>query len=190
MVEGKRVKTIELETARLKLRQWKKEDYEAFAKLNADPKVMEYFPNPLTQTQSNEMATKIETLMKKKGWGFWAVEVKSSGKFIGYVGLHEPSHALPFTPCVEIAWRLSKESWGKGYATEAAKEALRFGFETLALDEILSFTAVINQPSRAVMERLGMRYCTEADFEHPAVAVGSTLREHVVYRLMSKEFFQ
>lgn len=179
---------IELETQRLKLRQWKKEDLAPFAKLNADEEVMQYFPNPLTQAQSNEMATKIEALIEKNGWGFWAVELKHSATFIGYVGLHEPSTDLPFTPCVEIGWRLSKEHWGKGYATEAGKEALKFSFETLELEEILSFTATINQPSRAVMQRLGMRYCLGEDFEHPAVLTGHCLEKHVLYKMKIEDY--
>jgi RimJ/RimL family protein N-acetyltransferase len=184
------VKVIELETKRLKLRQWKENDFPLFAKLNADENVMRYFPSTLTEKKSYTMAEKIQTLITKKGWGFWAVEEKVSGTFIGYVGLHQPSLDLPFTPCVEIGWRLAKEYWGKGYATEASREVLRFGFDTLGLDEILSFTAVINQPSRAVMERLGMRYCQKKNFDHPAVPVGSELREHVLYRLTREEFFQ
>lgn len=178
----------ELETARLKLRQWEEEDFPLFAKLNADKNVMRYFPSTLTEKKSYEMAEKIQTLINKNGWGFWAVEEKKTRTFIGYVGLHQPSSELPFTPCVEIGWRLVKEHWGKGYATEAAREALKFGFDTLELEEILSFTSTINEPSRAVMERLGMRYCHHEDFEHPAVPIGNVSRKHVLYKIRKNDY--
>jgi RimJ/RimL family protein N-acetyltransferase len=173
---------IEPETARLQLRQWRESDRFPFAQLNADPRVMEYFPATLDRASSDAMVDRCQALIAKQGWGFWAVELKEIGEFIGFVGLHRPTAELPFSPCVEVGWRLVYDYWGKGYATEAAKAALKVGFETLELVEIVSFTAVINQRSRAVMERLGMHEAAET-FEHPLVPVGHRLRQHCLYRL-------
>lgn len=172
---------IEPATARLSLRQWRSSDRAPFAQLNADPRVMEFFPSPLTREQSDAMADRCESLIGERGWGLWAVERKTDGSFMGFVGLHIPTAQLPFSPCTEVGWRLAFDYWGHGFATEAAKEALRVGFEALGLEEIVSFTAVANRRSRAVMDRLGM---TESgSFEHPSVPVGGALREHCLYRL-------
>jgi ribosomal-protein-alanine N-acetyltransferase len=178
---------VELETKRLKLREWRDADFVAFQKLTSDPVVMEYFPSLLTPKESNALAKRFQNLIASRGWGFWAVEEKSSGKFIGYVGLHKPASPLPFKPCVEIGWRLLKEYWGKGYATEAGTEALRFAFEELKLDEVVSFTAVINTRSEAVMKRLGMRN-SHKNFKHPSVPMAHRLREHLLYRLTKEGF--
>lgn len=180
---------IEPETERLRLRQWRESDLEPFARLNADPRVMEYFPQPLARTESNALAEQIEALIARRGWGFWAVELKANGEFVGFVGLHEPSAALPFSPCVEIGWRLDLRHWGHGYATEAAEAALRVGFAELNLAEIVSFTALGNLRSRAVMRRLGMRPDPQT-FQHPAVPAGSPLREHCLYRLGRGEWME
>jgi len=172
---------IEPATTRLLLRQWRSSDRMPFAQLNGDPRVMEFFPSPLTRAESDAMADGCESLIRERGWGFWAVELKTDGSFIGFVGLHMPTAQLPFSPCTEVGWRLAFDYWGHGFATEAAQEALRVGFEVLELKEIVSFTAVANRRSRAVMERLGM---TESGlFEHPSVPVGSSFREHCLYRL-------
>ena len=125
-----------------------------FAALNADPRVMAFFPAPLTKPQSDALADRCDALVREHGWGPWAVENKANGAFIGLVGLHVPSPLLPFAPCVEVAWRLAHAYWGQGLASEAAARALRFGFETLGLEEIVAFTTVGNHRSRAVMERL------------------------------------
>ena len=159
---------IELQTERFLMRQWRKEDYSEFAKLNADSKVMEYYPSILSTEESNAMAQKIELLLSKRGWGFWAVESISEKRFMGFVGLHEPAYELPITPCVEIGWRLAKEYWGKGYATEAAKASLDFAFKKLNLPEVYSFASVSNRQSWAVMERLKMKN-TNKNFEHPII---------------------
>lgn len=172
---------IEFETERLLLRQWKPADREPFAALNADSRVMEFFPAPLTRAESDAIADRCEALIRERGWGFWAAELKASREFIGFVGLHTPSAELPFSPCVEIGWRLSFSHWGKGLASEAARGALRLGFTSLGLNEIVSFTAVRNFRSRAVMERLDM--CESGTFEHPQVPAGSSLRLHCLYRL-------
>lgn len=172
---------IEFDTDRLRLRQWSAADRELFARLNADPKVMEFFHAPLDRAASDAMADRCQGLITERGWGFWAVELKQTNEFIGFVGLHIPAAELPFSSCVEVGWRLAFQYWGKGFATEAARGALRIGFERLNLPEIVSFSAVRNVRSRAVMERLGMREATT--FEHPSVPVGSTLRRHCLYRV-------
>lgn len=172
---------IEFETERLFLRQWTPADREPFAALNADPGVMEFFPARLTRAESDAMADRCEALIRERGWGFWAAELKGSREFIGFVGLHTPSAKLPFSPCVEVGWRLSFSHWGKGFASEAARGAFRVGFTVLGLNEIVSFTAVKNFRSRAVMERLKM--CESGTFEHPQVPEDSPLRLHCLYRL-------
>ncbi|HHL32877.1 MAG TPA: N-acetyltransferase [Desulfobulbaceae bacterium] len=176
------VDVIELETDRLKMRQWKKDDRPLFAALNADPVVMEYFPAVLDKSESNAMAERIQQLISRRGWGFWAVEEKTSHAFIGFVGLHVPTAELPCSPCIEIGWRLMREFWGKGYATEAARAALQVAFKQLDIEEVFAFTPVGNARSRAVMERLHMEN-TQQNFEHPAIPEGHLLREHVLYRL-------
>jgi ribosomal-protein-alanine N-acetyltransferase len=174
--------TLELETKRLKLRQWKEEDYIPFSKLNADPKVMEFFPSVLTKVQSDVMASTLKALLSEQGWGFWVIEEKEIGLFVGSLGLHEPTDKLPFLPCVEIGWRFSFEHWGKGYATEAGQEVLKFAFDVLELDEVVSFTAVINKRSSSLMERLGMKNSYE-NFEHCTLPIGHRLREHVLFKI-------
>jgi RimJ/RimL family protein N-acetyltransferase len=174
---------IESETPRLRLRQWRAADRAPFAALNADPQVMAFFPSMLKPAQSDALADRCEALIEARGWGFWAVEAKASGDFIGFVGLHTPSADLPCAPCVEIGWRLGARHWGQGLATEAAQEALRIGFDTLRLPEIVSFTTLGNHRSQAVMERLGMQ--AAGQFEHPHVTPETGLRAHVLYRLKS-----
>jgi RimJ/RimL family protein N-acetyltransferase len=170
----------EFETDRLKLRQWRSDDYPLFAAMNADPIVMEHFPALLNPEESHALATRMETLISERSWGFWVLEVQ--GRFAGFVGLNEPGYPLPCSPCIEVGWRLAHEFWGYGYATEAAKVALRFAFETLQLTEVVSFTAVSNVRSQAVMQRLKMKNTGE-NFEHPKVPIGHPLREHVLYRI-------
>ncbi|NCJ08595.1 GNAT family N-acetyltransferase [Synechococcales cyanobacterium C] len=172
---------IEFETERLFLRQWKPADRAPFAVLNSDPRVMEFFPSLLTRPESDAMADRCESLIHEHGWGFWVAELKDSREFIGFVGLHIPSAKLPFSPCVEVGWRLAFHHWGKGLATEAAQGALRIGFGSLGFQEIVSFTAVGNLRSRAVMERITMH--ESGTFNHPHVPEGSLLRLHCLYRL-------
>lgn len=172
---------LEPVTKRLQLRQWRASDRTPFAALNANPQVMAFFPERLSRFQSDEMADRCESLIDQNGWGFWAVELKHTRQFIGFVGLHRPTAALPFAPCVEIGWRLAPAYWGQGLATEAAHACLQTGFCTLALTEIVSFTTLKNLRSRAVMERLGMHAAGE--FEHPSLPPGHSLRKHCWYRL-------
>ncbi len=173
----------ELRTSRLLLRRWRDDDREPFAALNADPLVMEHFPAPLRREESNVLVDRIERGLEERGWGLWAVEVPGTAAFVGFVGLNPAMFDAPFTPAVEVGWRLARDHWGHGYATEGARAALGFGFETLALDEIVSFTTHGNARSRRVMERLGMRHDPADDFDNPNVPEGSPLRPHVLYRL-------
>lgn len=178
---------IALETPRLRLRPWQDSDLAPFAALNADPVVMAYFPAVLDREASDALAAQCRQRIDTQGWGFWATESKASGDFIGFVGLNRPSAALPFSPCVEIGWRLARPFWQQGYATEAARAALAYAFNDLALDEVLAFTSLGNQRSRAVMTRLGMRQTAE-NFLHPALAAGHPLREHCLYRLARSDW--
>ncbi len=171
-----------LETARLRLRQWRPSDRAPFAALNADPEVMRHFPALLDEAASTAMAARCALLIEVRGWGFWAAEERDSGAFLGFIGLHTPSAALPFSPCVEVGWRLARAHWGRGFATEGARAALDFAFERLGLDEVVSFTALSNRRSEAVMRRLGMRR-DSATFMHPDLPEGHPLREHCLYRI-------
>ncbi|PSK81210.1 ribosomal-protein-alanine N-acetyltransferase [Murinocardiopsis flavida] len=171
-----------LHTDRLLLRPWYPADRDAFAELNADPAVMEHFPDTLDRAASDAMAERIGAAIARAGWGFWAVEERDSGTFIGFTGLAPVTFDTHFTPAVEIGWRLARSAWGKGFATEAATAALGFAFGTLDLDEVVSFTPVGNRRSRAVMERLNMTRDPRDDFDHPRLPAGHPLRRHVLYR--------
>lgn len=172
-----------LHTERLLLRQWREDDLEPFAALNADPETMRYFPALPTREENDTLVEHSRRQIEEEGWGLWAVEVRGGPAFIGFVGLARPSFEEHFTPAVEVGWRLAREHWGRGYATEAAHAALAYGFEKLELEEIVSFTSQLNEPSRRVMERLGMSHEPADDFEHPRVPLGHPLRPHVLYRL-------
>lgn len=171
-----------LETRRLILRQWRHEDKQPFATMNADTRVMQYMPKLLDHIESDALANRCMELINQRGWGFWAVELKLNHAFIGYVGLHIPSTDLPFKPCVEIGWRLAFDYWGQGFAYEAACASLKTGFETLGLTEIVAFTTLTNQRSIALMERLNMTRDALV-FDHPRVPAGHPLRQHCLYRL-------
>jgi len=144
---------------------------------------MEYFRSVLSAPESDILAAAIESHLEQHGWGLWAVEVPDVAPFAGFIGLSRPRFEAHFTPCVEVGWRLGREFWGRGYATEGASAVLRFGFDTLGLDEIVSFTAATNMPSRRVMERIGMTHDPDDDFDHPSLPAGHTLRRHVLYRI-------
>lgn len=171
-----------LGTERLLLRQWRDDDLLPFAAINADPEVMEFFPAPLTPEQSAVLAGRHEALIEAGEPALFATEVKDTGEFIGFVGLSVPRFEAPFTPCVEIGWRLARSAWGNGYAAEAAKAVFTHGFGTLDLPEIVSFTAVVNERSQAVMRRAGMLHDPTEDFDHPSLPPGHLLSRHVLYR--------
>jgi RimJ/RimL family protein N-acetyltransferase len=177
-----------LETRRLRLRAWSERDLARFAALNADPRVMEFFVKPLDRSESDALASRIRDHFARHGFGLWAVEAPGVADFIGFVGLSVPSFQASFTPCVEIGWRLAHERWGHGYATEAARAAIDFGFRDLGLDEIVSFTVPQNRRSRRVMEGLGMTRSMADDFEHPGLPEGHALRPHVLYRLRRSQW--
>ena len=170
----------QIKTNRLMLRQWQKSDRKPFAQLNADPAVMKYYPNTLNREQSDAMFDKLSNIIVRQGWGFWAVELLDEEQFIGFVGLHKPDYNLPVSPCTEVGWRLAKEYWGNGYATEAANAALNFAFTQLDLSEVYSFTSIINQRSERLMQRLGL-INTHNNFNHPMILNNLRLREHVLY---------
>ena len=178
----------ELSTERLLLRRWRSSDSEPFAALNGDPEVMEHFPAALTRAESDQMIASLEGRFEQNGFGLWAVEVRASGEMIGFVGLNVPSFDAHFMPAVEIGWRLSRSAWGHGYATEAARASLSFGFEESELDEIVAMTTTTNARSAAVMERLGMTREAADDFDHPAIEAGHPLRRHILYRISAEEW--
>ncbi len=170
----------EILTPRLKLRAWKEEDKEPFFKLNSDPRVMEFMPKLLSKQESDNFFERINLGFKKHGYSFFAVELIENKRFIGLIGLSIPKFESFFTPCVEIAWRLAYNYWGKGYATEGAKASLDYGFNELNLSEIVSFTVPQNLRSRQVMQRIGMTFINE--FEHPSLPEGHCLKKHVLYK--------
>lgn len=176
-----------LETERLILRPWGDDDYEPFAELNADSRVMEYFPRLMTREESDAQANTIRSLIDERGWGMWACELKATAEFTGFTGLHTPSSELPFSPCVEVGWRLAHRFWNHGLATEAALKSLQFAFENLDLAEVVAFAVVGNLRSRAVMQKIGM-VNTGRNFIHPDIPHDSPLREHVLYKIAKSDW--
>lgn len=179
-----------IETERLILRRWLDADRAPFAAINADPRVMEHFPAMLAAAESNALVDRIEANFERDGFGLWAVERRDSGAFIGFVGLAAPRFTAHFTrpesPAIEIGWRLAPDAWGNGFASEAALAVLRFAFDVLHIEEIVSFTAQQNQRSQAVMRRIGMTHDVADDFDHPALDTKSPLLRHVLFRLRSQ----
>ena len=170
-------------TNRLVLREWRDAYLEPFVAMNADPVVMQFFPETYTEERTRRFIARIRECWAERGYGLWAVERQDTGGFIGYVGLWPATFPAHFTPAVEVGWRLAADHWGRGYATEGARAALTYGFSTAGLDEIVSFTSAINVRSVRVMERLGMRRDVTGDFEHPNVPEGHPTRPHVLYRI-------
>lgn len=173
-----------IETERLVLRPWRDGDRDAFAAMNADPVVMEHFPSRYERTRSDEFVDRNDALIRTRGWGLWAVEVKDGPAFIGFTGLAEPRFEADFMPCVEIGWRLAAAHWGHGYAPEAATAALDHGFDVVGLDEIVSFTFVGNDRSRRVMVKIGLE--ERFEFDHPSLP-GDRLERHVLYATTARE---
>lgn len=169
----------QLNTGRLLLRGWRAEDRGPFAAMNADAEVMRYYPSTLTRGESDARLDQAERDWDRDGFGRWAVEIPGVAPLAGYIGLMSPGFEANFTPCIEIGWRLAREHWGRGYATEAARAAIEFGFTQVGLDEIVSFTVPANIRSIRVMEKLGMK--SSCEFDHPRIAVGHPLRRHVLY---------
>ena len=175
------------ETKRLILREWKDTDIAPFAAMNQDPKVMEFFPATLSLDETKNLIERIRQHFKTHGFGLFAVELKATGEFIGFVGLMIPTFEAHFTPCVEIGWRIASAHWKQGYATEAAKMVLHLALEKYGLKEVVSFTAAVNLPSIAVMKKIGLQHNPQDDFDHPRLDKAHSLSRHVLYRLTAKE---
>jgi RimJ/RimL family protein N-acetyltransferase len=165
------------------MRRWREQDLEPFAALNADPLVMEHFPATLARDASDALLERIDQAFESQGWGLWALELADEGAFVGFTGLAQVRPDMPFAPAVELAWRLAREFWGRGLASEAARSAAEFGFERAGLQELVAYTAERNTRSRRVMERLAMVHDQGADFLHPAIAPADGVAPHVLYRL-------
>ncbi|MFF2090039.1 GNAT family N-acetyltransferase [Paenibacillus sp. NPDC058174] len=170
-----------IETSRLLLREWEETDLESFYQLNADETVMTFFPKTLSMEETNLFYQSIVSEFKQCGFGLYAVEVKENKEFIGFIGFHRAAFEADFTPCIEIGWRLKKEAWGKGYATEGAKACLQYGFDTLGFKDVYSFTADLNHPSKSVMTKIGMSFIKT--FHHPKVEKSSPLSKHVLFHI-------
>ena len=177
----------ELATERLVLRRWRESDRDAFAELNANPQVMAHFPALLTRPESDFVLEQLEAGFERSGFGIWCVE-RFDGAFLGLTGLSVVPFEEHFTPAVEVGWRMLPEAWGHGYATEAARESLRFGFDEVGLREIVSFASAGNERSIAVMGRLGMHRDVDGDFKHPLMEPEHVLAPHVLYRLSAQEW--
>lgn len=175
-----------LSTERLILRRWRESDRESFARINADPRVMEFLSRTLQRAESDALVDRIEAHFQQHGFAVCAAELRQGGAFIGFIGLNVPSFKAPFTPCVEIGWRLAVDCWGQGLATEGAREIARYGFVTLGLKEIVSFTVPANIRSRRVMEKIGMTHNLADDFDHPQLPPDHPLRRHVLYRMQKR----
>jgi ribosomal-protein-alanine N-acetyltransferase len=172
----------EILTSRLRLRRWRRSDREPFARMNADPAVMEHFPAALTREQSDDLIERIEAGFERDGFGLWALEVIETGDFVGFTGLSVPAFEAHFTPAVEVGWRLARPAWGNGYATEAGRAALELGFSRARIEQIVSFATLANVRSRAVMKRLAMSHDPSEDFDHPDIPAGHPQRRHALYR--------
>ena len=175
-------------TERLLLREWRAEDREPFARINADPRVMEFLGESLSRAESDRVVDRIAEHFQAHGFGLCAAELSEGGEFIGFIGLAVPAFEAAFTPCVEIGWRLAAEYWGAGLATEGAREIARYAFEELNLRELVSMTAVGNERSRRVMAKLGMTHNAAENFDHPKLQPGNPLRRHVLYRLSREKW--
>jgi RimJ/RimL family protein N-acetyltransferase len=172
-----------MRTERLLLRRWQSSDLDPFAAINTDPRVTEFLPGPLTRQESDALVSRIEADFDRNGFGLWALEICGVAPLAGFVGLSMPRFTAHFTPCVEIGWRIAAEHWGLGYATEAARAALAYGFDVVGLPEIVSFAVPSNIRSRRVMEKIGMVRDAHGDFDHPSLLNGHPLQRHVLYRV-------
>ena len=174
-----------IETGRLLLRRWRESDRIPFQAMNADPRVMEFFPSVLSPAESDALFGRIQAHFDRHGFGPFAVESRESSTFFGYVGVFVPEFDAHFTPAVEIGWRLAFDFWGRGYATEGARAVIQYAFNDLGLAGLVSFTVPANLRSRRVMEKIGMTHDPRDDFDHPKLPEGHPLRRHVLYRLHS-----
>jgi len=177
-----------LETDRLILRGWQCSDLASFADMNADPEVMKFFPSTRTQAESDQWVANLQGKIRETGFGPHVVSIKGGADFIGFVGLSKVMFEAEFTPAIEIGWRLSREAWGNGYASEAAREALCFGFVGKGLEDIVSFAPKINLGSIGVMQKIGMKQDTKPEFIHPSLDANSPLNPCVLYRAQKADF--
>lgn len=175
----------ELHTERLVLRRWQDSDLEPWAAMNADPRVREHLGDLMTREQSDASVARFQEEFDARGYGWFAVEIRETSEFTGFAGLDDVDEEMPFTG-VEIGWRLARAAWGRGYATEAARAVLAFGFDTLGLGEILALTTATNLRSQAVMRRIGMTRDPADDFDDPTAPEGP-LRPNVLYRIERTE---
>ena len=174
------------ESSRLIFRDWKEEDLDVFRKMNCDNQGMEYFPNTLSHGETDSFYQKIQEEFRQYGYGLFAVEIKNANEFIGFIGFHWSRIHLGSGSFLEIGWRLKKEAWGKGFATEGAKECLAYGFNHLGFNELYSFTSELNTRSENVMKKIGMTQ--KMEFNHPQRDLSSSLCKHVLYHITSLEF--
>lgn len=172
---------VPIHTPRLILRQWRESDHEAYIAMNSDEEVMRYFPALQTREETLAQIERLQRFIEENGYGFFAVERKDTGDFIGFTGLSKPRFESSFTPCVEIGWRLDKAHWGMGFAQEAAKASLDFAFHSVGLAEVYSFTSLLNAASMNVMQKIGMKEVGQ--FEHPSLPDGHRLKIHVLYKI-------
>ncbi len=180
---------MKIATSRLSLRSWTESDSEEFAKINSDPAVMQYFPSVYSRERSDEMMQLCNQEIVQFGFSFWALERKDTGALIGFTGLHNFNAELHFCPCVEIGWRLARSQWGKGFATEAARESLRLAFLDFKIESIYAFTTLENMRSRAVMSKIGMAD-TGDNFKHPNVTAESGLQDHCLYKIAKSDWLK
>jgi RimJ/RimL family protein N-acetyltransferase len=173
------------ESQRLRFRRWLDADKELFASMNANAEVMKFFPNRLTKEESDALIDRFENHHAEKGYGIWAVERKQDNSFIGFIGLLEVGFEVDFKGVTEIGWRLDKKFWKRGYAAEGAKACLTYAFNDLKLNEVYSFTSILNSPSETVMKRIGMTKVKE--FEHPKLEKDSPLKRHVLYKITKQQ---
>ena len=174
---------LQLRTARTLLRDWRDSDLPAWVAMNADPAVRRYFPSTHTEDEALSEAAHIRANIAQRGWGVWALQIPGAIEFAGFVGLNVPNFEAPFMPAIEMGWRLSRDAWGQGWASEAAAAAAAFAFDNLELDELVAYTTPDNEPSRRVMHRIGMRHDAAGHFDHPGLEPGHPMRRHVLYRL-------
>jgi len=172
-----------IETARLLLRPWRDADLDPWAAMNADARVMEFFPEAYSREKSDDSAARMRARLENDGFGWWIAETKDDGAFAGTLALQTIPFEAHFTPALEVGWRLPVAAWGKGLATEGGAALIAYAFEHLGYEELVSMTAALNLRSQRVMQRLGMTHDPQDDFEHPWLEAGHPLRPHVLYRL-------
>lgn len=181
---------VEIRTPRLLLRQWKDSDLDAWCAMNADAEVRKFFPSVHTRADAEGEAGRIRAGIAQRGWGMWALEVPGVEAFVGFVGLNAPGFPAPWQPAVEIGWRLKRDAWGHGYATEAAAASLQFAFQQLELPQVIALSVRTNTPSHNVMTRVGMTPWPGMEFDHPRVPADWPLKEHIVHRITRDDWLR